>query len=115
MKQTLLTFAVAAGTAFAEPPRVEQAEAIQAGGGWRVSVTLSHPDTGWDHYADGWRVEDATGQEIGLRVLHHPHEHEQPFTRSLTLDSLPEGPLFVRARCSVDGWSETTHALDVSR
>lgn len=73
-----------------------------------VHVTLAHPDTGWDHYADGWEVVSADGATLGTRVLAHPHVDEQPFTRSLRLDlPLPDGPLFVRARCSVDGWAAT--------
>lgn len=47
------------------------------------SVTVEHGDTGWDHYANSWRVLSPDGEELGKRVLHHPHENEQPFTRSL--------------------------------
>ncbi len=79
--------------------------------GVRVSVTLAHPDTGWDHYADGWRVETEDGTVLGTRELLHPHVEEQPFTRSLTVNDLPEGPLFIRAKCSVDGWSDTRVSL----
>jgi len=80
--------------------------------GRTVHVTLSHPDTGWDHYADGWEVLDARGARLGLRVLAHPHVDEQPFTRSLRLDAPPPpGPLFVRARCSIDGWALQTVPL----
>ena len=76
--------------------------------GQTIHVTLTHPDTGWDHYADGWEVVTGDGTSLGLRVLAHPHVDEQPFTRSLRLDApLPEGPVFVRARCNVDGWGET--------
>ena len=56
---------------------------------YRVTVTLSHEDTGWDHYANAWLIFDEDGKEIGERVLHHPHVNEQPFTRSLTL-TIPE-------------------------
>ena len=88
--------------ALADPPVVEAARVADGA----VHVTLSHPDTGWDHYADGWEVIDAAGTRLGLRELLHPHVTEQPFTRSLRLDGpLPEGPLHVRARCSVDGWT----------
>ena len=75
--------------------------------GDRVSVTLSHPDTGWDHYADGWEVLDADGNSLGVRTLLHPHVTEQPFTRSLSGVVVPEGAevVFIRARCNVDGWS----------
>jgi hypothetical protein len=44
---------------------------------------LRHGDTGWDDYADGWRIETPAGEVLGTRVLHHPHVEEQPFTRSL--------------------------------
>jgi hypothetical protein len=79
--------------------------------GATVHVTLSHPDSGWEHFADGWEVLDETGDRLGLRVLAHPHEAEQPFTRSLTLEAMPEGPLFIRARCLVDGWNADTAPL----
>jgi len=64
--------------------------AIEALGGdrYRIDATLLHDDTGWDHYADRWDVLDADGNVLGSRVLAHPHENEQPFTRSLTL-SIP--------------------------
>lgn len=51
-------------------------------------VTLLHADAGWDHYANHWRVLATDGaepgKELGRRVLHHPHDNEQPFTRSLS-------------------------------
>jgi hypothetical protein len=97
-----------AAPALAETPLVEGVEIS----GTRVSVTLSHPDTGWDHYADGWRVELADGTILGTRELLHPHVEEQPFTRSLSVSDLPDGPLFIRAKCSVDGWSEAVFAVD---
>ena len=40
------------------------------GNSWRASVTLQHDDTGWDHYADAWRVVDSDGNVLGLRVLY---------------------------------------------
>jgi len=77
---------------------------------YHFSVTIKHADTGWDHYADGWRVETDAGDVLGTRVLAHPHETEQPFTRSLSGVELPEGMMTVqiRAKCSVDGWSKDT-------
>ncbi len=96
----------AALPAFADLPHIENASAQQSGGSWTISVTLSHPDTGWDHYADGWRVLDENGTELGLRVLAHPHVNEQPFTRSLSGITLPDGTtsIMIQARCNVDGW-----------
>lgn len=97
-----------AAPALADAPVVESVDIS----GTRVSVTLSHSDTGWDHYADGWRVELEDGTIVGTRELLHPHVEEQPFTRSLSVSDLPDGSLFIRAKCSVDGWSETVFAVD---
>ncbi len=99
--------------ALADDARIENATARQSGGTWAISVTLSHPDTGWDHYADGWRVLDDKGNELGLRVLAHPHVNEQPFTRSLSGIALPEGAtsVMIQARCNVDGWGEELFRL----
>ena len=97
-----------AAPVFADPPVVEAVEI----NGSRVSVTLSHPDTGWDDYADGWRIETEDGTVIGTRELLHPHVDEQPFTRSLTVSDLPDGPLFIRARDNVGGWSPTVFSVE---
>ncbi len=104
MKYLLMIAALAASPAFADVPVVEEVTIT----GDRVSVTLSHPDTGWDHYADGWEVLDAEGNSLGIRELAHPHVTEQPFTRSLSGVMIPEGAtaIYIRARCNVDGWSE---------
>ena len=55
-------------------------------GRFRVDATVRHDDTGWDHYANRWDVLAPDGTILGSRVLAHPHENEQPFTRSLTLE-----------------------------
>lgn len=93
--------------ALADQPVIENVKASQNGGAWRFDVTVSHPDTGWDHYADAWRVLDMKGNELGIRELTHPHETEQPFTRSLSGVDIPKGTSKVKleARCLVDGWS----------
>ncbi|PJI85213.1 hypothetical protein BC777_3213 [Yoonia maricola] len=103
MKYTSV-FALLAAPVFADGPVVENVTVD----GDRFSVTLSHPDTGWDHYADGWEVLDADGNSLGIRELLHPHETEQPFTRSLSGVIVPEEAtvVYVRARCNVDGWSD---------
>ncbi|QFS84567.1 hypothetical protein FIU97_17550 [Roseivivax sp. THAF40] len=99
----------------ADPPEIRDVSFEKLGMDWRVSVTLAHPDTGWDHYADGWRIETEEGEVIDTRVLHHPHVQEQPFTRSLSSVMVPDGvwTVYVRARCSVDGWSENRVAVKV--
>lgn len=72
-------------------------------GQFRVSATVKHGDTGWDHYADRWDVVAPDGTVLGSRKLLHPHENEQPFTRSLTL-AIPTDitEVTVRANDSVD-------------
>lgn len=101
--------------AHADHPVVEDATARRAGDAWNFSVTLTHPDTGWDHYADGWRVETPDGTVLGFRELLHPHINEQPFTRSLSGVALPEDltDVRVRPRCNLDGWSDKTYNLQL--
>ena len=104
--------ALAAATAAADPAEIVVTEARADAGGWTVSVTLRHGDTGWDDYADGWRILDGDGRVIGTRELLHPHVQEQPFTRSLRVEALPDGPLFVESSTSVTGWSGARVALE---
>ncbi|PWG18642.1 hypothetical protein [Salibaculum griseiflavum] len=98
---------------FADPPSITDATARGVAGGWTFAVTIAHPDAGWDHYADGWRVELDDGTILGTRVLAHPHVREQPFTRSLSGVEIPPGTttVFLRAKCLVDGWNTETTAL----
>ena len=105
--------ALAASQAAAEIPEIVNATARPDGDSWRFSVTLTHPDTGWQHYADAWEVQDAAGNILGTRILVHPHVNEQPFTRSLGGVTVPEGTgtVFIRARCLVDGWGDPVFAL----
>lgn len=102
----LLVFAAA--PVLADPPVIEGVEAEPGASGWRFSVTLSHGDTGWDDYADGWRVETPGGEVLGTRELLHPHVEEQPFTRSLSGVVVPEGltEVVVRARDNLGGWAD---------
>lgn len=71
-------------------------------GDFRVDTTVLHDDNGWDHYADRWDVVAPDGTVLGSRVLAHPHDNEQPFTRSLTL-SIPANikTVTIRANDSV--------------
>lgn len=110
-----LILTLAALPAAAEPPVVEAAKITGSGGVFTVSATLSHPDTGWDHYADGWRVESPDGAVLGTRELLHPHETEQPFTRSLSGVAIPAQltEVVLRARCNVTGWSAETLTVSV--
>lgn len=69
-----------------------------AEGRFDIDVTLRHADTGWDHFANRWEVVGPDGRVIATRVLAHPHEHEQPFTRSLTGVRIPAEFTWVRVR-----------------
>ena len=94
------------GTAVANPPQVVAADAQSNGDTWTISVTLSHPDSGWDHYASGWEVLAPDGTKLGYRELTHPHVDEQPFTRSLSGVTIPDGTaeILIQPRCTMDGW-----------
>jgi len=103
--------------AMADPPQVVAVTTSLAGVGWHFDVTLSHPDTGWDHYADGWEVLDTDGNRLGYRELLHPHVEEQPFTRSLGDVMIPDGTteVFIRAKCNRDGWATEMHRVTLTR
>ncbi len=75
-----------AASAMAGEVDVVGAKVTKSGDGvYRFDVTLKHADQGWDHYADRWDVLDRDGNKLGQRLLAHPHENEQPFTRSATI------------------------------
>jgi hypothetical protein len=114
--QTTLCLALLSGTASAGAPDVISATAHRVGMGWRIDVTLKHPDTGWDHYADSWEVLDSANNLLATRKLMHPHVDEQPFTRSLLNVMLPDGTrqIFIRAHCSTGSWSKPTTEIDIA-
>ena len=87
---------------------LEQQSKAQGNTQWSASVTLEHNDSGWDHYADEWRVVDGSGQVLGSRVLLHPHIDEQPFTRSANNIAIPNGTsiVYIEAHDTIDGWME---------
>ncbi len=102
-----LAIALAPALAFAGEADVLKATARQSSdGAWTVSATVRHDDTGWDHYADAFQVLTPEGRELGIRVLLHPHETEQPFTRSLSGIAIPKDvdEIVVRARDKVHGY-----------
>lgn len=115
MKTLALVAACLATPAIADAPEVVAAKATRNGDTWRFDVTLRHPDTGWDHYADGWEILSPEGQALGYRELLHPHETEQPFTRSLAGVAVPNGSthVFVRARDNHEEWSDGSFRLNL--
>ena len=89
----------------------------QADGNWRFSVTLLHDDEGWDHYANRWDVVGPEGSVYGERVLLHPHENEQPFTRSLSGVAIPENvtSVTIRGNDSVHGLGGKELTVELQR
>ena len=94
-----------------------------AGSTWTFAVTVAHPDTGWEDYADGWDVVLPDGTVIKpdadspfTRLLLHPHETEQPFTRSQSGIVIPVGVtrVIVRAHDLVDGFGGREIEVDLS-
>jgi hypothetical protein len=79
------------------------------------AVTVLSADTGWDKYADAWEVRTADGVVLGVRELLHPHENEQPFTRSLAGVEVPADvtEVEIAARDSVLGFCGETMIVPV--
>jgi hypothetical protein len=95
-----------------------------ADGTWTFHVTVEHPDTGWEDYADGWDVVTPDGEVINpdtstefTRLLLHPHENEQPFTRSQSGIAIPDSvtAVTVRAHDLVDGWGGREVMVDLTQ
>lgn len=83
------------------------------GDNWTFHVTLKHADSGWNHYADAWRIVTEDGTVLGKRVLFHPHENEQPFTRSLSDVKLGGNAIiYVEAHDKVHGWNKDKVKID---
>lgn len=83
---------------------------------WTFSVTVRHNDEGWKHYADLWEVADPeSGEVFAERVLAHPHETEQPFTRSQARIYFPKNQKYVevRAKCQLHGFEGKTVLIDL--
>lgn len=98
--------------------------AIYNGGDtWTFHVTVQHPDTGWEDYADGWDVVMPDGTVLKpdpaspfTRLLLHPHESEQPFTRSQSAIEIPSDVSQVRVRAHdlVDGFGGREVSVDLT-
>jgi hypothetical protein len=109
---------LAAGPAWAGEADVVKVEAVGQGDGtWRFIVSVRHGDTGWDHYANKWDVVAPDGAVLGTRVLLHPHESEQPFTRSLGGVNIPAQvtQVTLRAHDSEHGYGGAEVTVDVAR
>jgi hypothetical protein len=103
---------------------VTYVKAVQdADGTWTFHVTVQHPDTGWEDYADGWDVLTPDGTVLKpdpdspfTRLLLHPHENEQPFTRSQRDIAIPPDVTQVRVRVHdlVDGYGGREVLIDLT-
>ena len=89
----------------------------QQGSTWSADVTLKHDDSGWEHYADAWRLVDMSGKLLGTRVLYHPHVNEQPFTRSLSSIQIPKNTkiIYIEAHDFKRGWSPGKVKVDLEK
>jgi len=78
-------------------------------------VTLKHKDSSWEHYADSYSVLDENKKLIKKRVLWHPHEHEQPFTRSLFGVKIDPSSKFVyiRAHAKIHGYAKKLYKYNL--
>jgi hypothetical protein len=103
----VLLMLVVTNMASAGQVTIRHVEFEKQGASWTIAVTLQHADTGWDHYADGWRVVTKDGKVLGHRTLYHPHVNEQPFTRNLSGVMIPPeiNIVFIEAHDKVHGWN----------
>lgn len=88
-----------------------------APGVYNFDVTVKSNDTGWSHYADAFEVLGPDGTVLGQRILFHPHETEQPFTRDLYGVRIPAGvvEVTVRARHKPRGYDGLTRKVVLPR
>ena len=88
----------------------------ESNGLWTFNTTVRHNDEGWDHYADAWEVIDPAGNVLAERILTHPHNTEQPFTRSQSNIDIPPNltTVTVRAKCNVHGFGGQEVVIDLT-
>jgi hypothetical protein len=82
----------------------------QRDGLYDLDVTIRSNDTGWERYADRIEAVAPDGGVLGTRVLEHPHDDEQPFTRDLYQLRVPAGisHVTVRAHFKPTGYDGVT-------
>ncbi|WP_290772381.1 hypothetical protein [Hoeflea sp.] len=106
MMAAVASLSVAFAAEAGEADVVAATFARAADGTYRFDVSVRHADAGWDHYSDKWQVIGPDGTVLGERVLAHPHDTEQPFTRSQSGIVIPQGvaTVTIRAHDKVHGW-----------
>jgi hypothetical protein len=118
MRNLLLAVLFVAQPAFAgEADIVDVKVRRNSSGTYDFDVTVKSVDKGWDHYADAFEVLGPNGAVLGRRVLLHPHETEQPFTRDLYGVKVPAGvtQVTVRARHKPKGYDGETMGVALPR
>lgn len=110
-----LTSSAFSSSAFGSPADVIDATAEKRGDTWTISATIRHADTGWDHYGDRFVVVAPDGTVLVTRVLAHPHVNEQPFTRSVSGVTIPDGLDYVTVRAddNVDDATGAAFRIDL--
>jgi hypothetical protein len=99
MRTVLLAMLFLAQTAFAgEADVVDVKVRRNSSGTFDFDVTVKSVDKGWDYYADAFEALGPDGAVLGRRILYHPHETEQPFTRDLYGVRIPSGVTHVTVR-----------------
>jgi hypothetical protein len=109
--------ALASVPALAGEADVIGAVAHRTGAGtYDLDVTIRSRDTGWDRYADRIEVLAPDGKVLATRVLEHPHEDEQPFTRDVPQVPVPNGidTVSIRARFKPTGFDGDVFKLPLS-
>ena len=107
MRRLLLALMLIVPPAYAgEADVVDVKVRRNSSGTYDFDVTVKSVDKGWNHYADAFEVLAPDGALLGRRVLLHPHETEQPFTRELYGVTIPVGvtQVTVRARHKPKGY-----------
>ena len=118
LAQAMVALLMMTGVSLAGEADVVGVKAAKSSDGtWSFNVTVSHGDEGWDHYANRWDVVAPDGTVLGTRTLHHPHETEQPFTRSLRGVSVSDGvgSVSIRANDSVHGSGGREFSVELSK
>ena len=100
---------------FAQVTHVETTQ--KTSGNWCFNTSVLHNDQGWEHYADRWEILDLEGNVLGYRSLGHPHDNEQPFTRSRCKINIPPEmtKVVVRAKCNKHGFGGKALIVDLKK
>jgi hypothetical protein len=116
IKYALLLAALATYPAIAgEADVVEVKVTAESADTYTFNVTVLHADAGWSHYADKWEVTGPNGEVYAIRILGHPHDDEQPFTRSQNGVVIPASikQVTIRAHNLVHGYGGKEMIVDL--